>query len=54
MLLVLLILEFTIVAPPLMVLWAAFGINWPPPLGMADCCIVLKVGFIAKVEGAYR
>jgi len=41
------------VAPPLMVLLAALGINWAPPLGMADYYMVLKVGFIEKVEGAY-
>lgn len=52
-LLVLFIFEFMMVAPPLMVLLAALGINWAPPLGIADYYMVLKVGFIEKVEGAY-
>jgi hypothetical protein len=52
-LLALCIFEFMMVAPPLMVLLAALGINWAPPVDMADYYMVLKVGFIEKVEGAY-
>ena len=52
-LLLLVIFEFMMVAPPLMVLLAAPGISWAPPFGMADYYMVLNVGFIEKVDGAY-